>query len=199
MDYSKKYFKYKLKYLNLKNLYGGAKIDTTKHETKENLNTLFKSENKVDLEYNYDNILKTNINFTEDVFRDHIVRRHISKLKYNDDYYIIFDSYRNNNNNRYKIVKKINNNDQYKLLDPHDPNIQELINTVHKINYEIITINQELSLAKQNLEDNISKLLEKDENANKEKNEYTDDIARIEERLDKLYKEHYIEIDNNDG
>ena len=74
-----------------------------------------------------------------------------------------------------------------------------MINEIHKINYEIITINQELSLAKQNLEDNISKLLEKDENANKEKNEYTDDIARIEERLDKLYKEHYIEIDNNDG
>ena len=27
MDYSKKYFKYKLKYLNLKKLYGGAEID----------------------------------------------------------------------------------------------------------------------------------------------------------------------------
>ena len=36
MDYSKKYFKYKLKYLNLKKLYGGAEIDNTKHETKEN-------------------------------------------------------------------------------------------------------------------------------------------------------------------
>ncbi len=197
MDYSKKYFKYKLKYLNLKNLYGGAEIDTTKHETKEKLNILFKSENMNELIDDFTNILKHNINFTQDLYGDQ-KSRDIFKFKYGDHYYIIFDSNQEGDDDRYKIVKKINNN-QYKLLEYNDPNIEELINKYNKVHTEIFTEEENLWDAQINLEDNISKLLEKDEDANKEKNEHTDKIAQIEERLDKLYKEHYIEIDNNDG
>ena len=41
-----------------------------------------------------------------------------------------------------------------------------------------------------NLEYNIDELL-KDENANKEKNEYLDKINKIKEKLEKLYKTLY--------
>ena len=81
MDYSKKYFKYKLKYLNLKKLYGGAEIDNTKPELWEKLNILFKSENMNELMDDFTNILKHNINFTQDLFGDQ-KPRDIFKFKY---------------------------------------------------------------------------------------------------------------------
>ena len=81
MDYTKKYLKYKLKYLNLKKLYGGAKIDRTKTEIIENLNILFKSKNMDELINNYQEILKHNINFLQTLFEDHKLRD-IFKFKY---------------------------------------------------------------------------------------------------------------------
>ena len=91
-------------------------------------------------------------------------------------YYIIFDS-NQVGDDRYKIVKKINNN-QYKLLEYNDPNIEEIINEYKKVYKLIHDRRKNLFNEEFNLEYNIGELLEKDENANKEKNEYTDDIAK---------------------
>ena len=196
MDYTKKYLKYKLKYLNLKKLYGGAEIDRTKTEIIENLNILFKSKNMDELINNYEEILKHNINFLQTLFEDDKLRD-IFKFKYDEHYYIMFDS-NQEGDDRYKIIKKINN-DQYKLLEYNDPNIEEIINEYKKVYKSINEEETNLLDEEFNLQYNIDELLKKDENANKEKNEYLDEINKIKEKLEKLYKEHYIEIDNNDG
>ena len=65
--------KYKLKYLNLKKLYGGAAVDLTKIQ-KEELDLLFSSKNHKDLLDNFENIISENREFKKSIFGDIIDR-----------------------------------------------------------------------------------------------------------------------------